>query len=713
MHASPASPPRRGPLGTRIRCCAYTFNMGNNANLEITDLLVPVVKGGGAAAWSKDHDRSRAAAAPPTAGAGYRRAVCPVSAGAEPGNEGNTAQYDVDSRQGGTGSRTTTGALPKRCWCAECRYWALLRNQLQFIFQECRHDIQLECAVANGSASAAAPDLRLIFSFKRQEHRQRAGHINYIQRRHPHRFTRDLVFFSFAETQSALTPFVKQWKQYLYDKGGFDICEQTNARLEHQDKFGGGLWQSFAAKIATNINGNLKTLLLAKGQLFEKNREVNNANQHGGKMNLNPRIKKFFGICPENELVPNPKKAFTGRVLKVRHSKLKILCIGAHFPIGKIAKLLEAENCDDHGGEPPGARAPGTSGTTSSAPSTTTEKRIRVNARVNVVSASTSATGTTGAASAAPATAHDHQQSLIVRSAATLEQCKYVMARNLRRMLARAAEADLLDNDTLVMLSGDVNSRTLLLQEAAGGGSTSSSTGGEHQLHHQREIRTRAVDLLTETLRDRRYCAAIQNRLVHGQANWIDLSTACGTNHFVTYKFHEQYEQRVPLSVEDVAEIVAGASSSSGVTKMKLSADDTAAGMAGRTTTAATSSSASAAAAGGASAGVLAASSSGSGAEGGSDLYETALDRICDFVGPNALYKDRVEEGKRFRRFHFPAAADRVILFQPRGGAVDKLHIDELDVVPVGEQKGSDHKPLAVFFDLYVRGQLDSWRQLL
>lgn len=45
-----------------------------------------------------------------------------------------------------------------------------------------------------------------------------------------------------------------------------------------------------------------------------------------------------------------------------------------------------------------------------------------------------------------------------------------------------------------------------------------------------------------------------------------------------------------------------------------------------------------------------------------------------------------------------------MILFQPRGGAVDKLHIDELDVVPVGEQKGSDHKPLAVFFDLYVRG---------
>ncbi|CAD7963251.1 unnamed protein product, partial [Amoebophrya sp. A25] len=137
---------------------------------------------------------------------------------------------------------------------------------------------------------------------------------------------RDLVLFAFAETQSPLTPFVTKYRRSLSTKHGLDIQEQTNARIEHQEKFGGGVWQSFTAKLATNINGNLKTLLLASSRLFYH------------------KPQTFFGICPEEGLGPlvtNPKKAFSGKLLRLRKGRLKILCVGAHFPIASIARHLE------------------------------------------------------------------------------------------------------------------------------------------------------------------------------------------------------------------------------------------------------------------------------------------------------------------------------------------------------------------------------------
>ncbi|CAD7963253.1 unnamed protein product [Amoebophrya sp. A25] len=86
-----------------------------------------------------------------------------------------------------------------------------------------------------------------------------------------------------------------------------------------------------------------------------------------------------------------------------------------------------------------------------------------------------------------------------------------------------------------------------------------------------------------------------------------------------------------------------------------------------------------------------------------SDPYYVGLERLRHKLGEEVFHRDKVEEGKRFKRFHFPAAADRLLLFQPRGGACDYLHINELDIIPIGEQTGSDHKPLVVTFDMYIK----------
>ncbi|CAD7963757.1 unnamed protein product [Amoebophrya sp. A120] len=656
--------------------------------------------------------------------------------------------------------------------------------------------------------------------------------------------TRDLIFFSFAETQSALTPFVKKWKKQLADKRGLDICEQTNARIEHQEKFGGGMWQSLTAKLATNWNGNLKTLLLAKSSVFQ------------------PQPKTFFGICPEHENIPNPKKAFSGKELRLRNSKVKILCIGAHFPIGKIARHLEqntydvgwrngeeyfphcvpgsshfapedhivasSSSCSSAGGSDSRSRvddrgkkaAPvatsSLSGETSAINGSTASSlynqmnhtgtstsvhpsstdRIRPlpagssqyqhgphqprtmvvpeppdfyrqnlynyqsggsgpstasngtsgprNGEVNGIPSNFARAHEAGSSHAVPPQPQPEKKHALSRgNNDVLESCKYVMARNLRRMLARAAEAGMLDNDTLVMLSGDVNSRTLLLFDPgitmqhsrgpSGGASTTTSStsaapqqrrGGNFHAggravastasttspqdhHHQfksslntstygtskQQGRLVVKDLLTETLRDRRYCAAISNRLVEGTGNWIDLSTACGTQHWVTYKFHENYEQKHPLSVEDMAHVLNQPNSLDRRTRSGSYYEQSAAVVSFSSNTEHFEVDKNSSC-----------TNTGSSANGEPrDAYAAALDRISAFEGPGALYRDRADEGKRFKRFHFPAAADRVLLFQPRGGAVDQLHVDELDIVVVSEQQGSDHKPLVVVFDLYVK----------
>ncbi len=345
---------------------------------------------------------------------------------------------------------------------------------------------------------------------------------------------RDLVLMAFAETQSPLTPFVTKYGKILAEQYGLDIIEHCNARREHQDKFGGTVWQAITAKVATNINGNLKTMMFGSSKYF-KTRPVT-----------------FFGVCPEHEHIPNPKKAFAGKLLVCKESKAKILCVGAHFPIGSIGKHMEGND-----------------------------------------------------------------------EVAVMESCKYVMARNLRRVLVRATQAGMFDNDTLLICVGDLNSRTCLPS---------------------------GVDILTETLKDRRYCAAIMHKLVDGhRGNWIDLSTACGTQHWITYKYKESHSDPVPVHAEKLFEDIDY--------QWPIRTEK--------------------------------------------DLYLHVLDEFIA-LGNTGFVRDKVEQGKPLKRFHFPSAADRVLLFQPRGGAVDQIHIDQLDIVPLSNQHGSDHKPICVNFDLYI-----------
>lgn len=86
------------------------------------------------------------------------------------------------------------------------------------------------------------------------------------------------------------------------------------------------------------------------------------------------------------------------------------------------------------------------------------------------------------------------------------------------------------------------------------------------------------------------------------------------------------------------------------------------------------------------------------------------LDHYQSLVWPQAWYNDcksqlstsKFTSSVRPIRFHYPAAADRILIFQPRGGAVDHIHIDQLEITPIPTQIGSDHKPIAIKFDLYV-----------
>jgi len=88
------------------------------------------------------------------------------------------------------------------------------------------------------------------------------------------------------------------------------------------------------------------------------------------------------------------------------------------------------------------------------------------------------------------------------------------MARALRRVLVRAHQAKMLDPDTLVILGGDLNSRTIM---------------------------PCGLDVLTETLKDKKFCQAILYKIL-AKGNWIDLTSACGTQHWITYKYHTNYQ---------------------------------------------------------------------------------------------------------------------------------------------------------------------------
>ncbi|CAE7239203.1 unnamed protein product [Symbiodinium natans] len=94
-----------------------------------------------------------------------------------------------------------------------------------------------------------------------------------------------------------------------------------------------------------------------------------------------------------------------------------------------------------------------------------------------------------------------------------LEEAKFLMARTLRKVLRKAHRAGLLDDGTLLILQGDLNSRTVL--PSAG-----------HQL-----------DVLSEVLADKSLQAAIQAGMPFLDGEWFEPSTSDPLELPVTYKF--------------------------------------------------------------------------------------------------------------------------------------------------------------------------------
>lgn len=129
----------------------------------------------------------------------------------------------------------------------------------------------------------------------------------------------DLCFSSFVETRLTMTSWLQD---YLAAKPApLDRAVSQNACRE-----GGDNW---LASLAASYNGNLKTVLAFAGSMFEVVKD-----------------KVLFGRLSEGQTtltkaVPNPKKAFIGRLLTIRESGVQLCFVGAHFPIKAIANALE------------------------------------------------------------------------------------------------------------------------------------------------------------------------------------------------------------------------------------------------------------------------------------------------------------------------------------------------------------------------------------
>lgn len=153
----------------------------------------------------------------------------------------------------------------------------------------------------------------------------------------------DLVFASLVETRVALS----DWKQAFLKKKKkgeqphLDSMVHTNARAEGSESGGtGSIFSSFGIRkmvegMVADYNGNLKTLVA-----YARKR-------------LEPGKEQLFGRLPEAKVggvaVPNPKKAFTGSVVRATDGSetFRLCLVGAHFPIDRIRAALEdPENRD-------------------------------------------------------------------------------------------------------------------------------------------------------------------------------------------------------------------------------------------------------------------------------------------------------------------------------------------------------------------------------
>lgn len=214
-----------------------------------------------------------------------------------------------------------------------------------------------------------------------------------------------------------------------------------------------------------------------------------------------------------------------------------------------------------------------------------------------------------------------------------LHGAKIALAKVLRKILRRAARRGLVDNSTILILQGDLNSRTVLVD-----------TGKE----------VVATDLLKEVLRDRALQTAIHQNLPLPSGTWQEVVDCEASSLPVTYKYHDELGKLYTQASDDgdaapavtIGDVLEAAKVASG----KLVED--------------------------------------------SDAYKRIMDAVGPekLAEWGFVYK----EGS-FRPFRFPASADRVICWAPLGLAQRlKWELPQGGYKVLHSQDGSDHRPVTL-----------------
>ncbi|CAE7728454.1 unnamed protein product [Symbiodinium microadriaticum] len=217
-------------------------------------------------------------------------------------------------------------------------------------------------------------------------------------------------------------------------------------------------WTSVLDGMAEKYNGNLKTLLLFSRSRFRRD----------------PESLPLFGRLPDKRVaglaLPNPKKAFIGRSLLSRHEELHFCFAGA------MELLRQAASWERNG--------------------------LKMRPEKNHMPMGGAHFPISDIAAALEDPKKDN-----------LEEAKILLARTLRKVLCKAQRMGLLDDGTILILQGDLNSRTVLRP-----------SGNQ-------------LDVLSEVMADKELQAAIRVGLPLLDGEWFEPSNADPSELPVTYKF--------------------------------------------------------------------------------------------------------------------------------------------------------------------------------
>jgi len=142
----------------------------------------------------------------------------------------------------------------------------------------------------------------------------------------------DIVFATLVETRLCMTEWVDAFQSH--NRGyKLDSVLPQNARIECKKNTKSHV-RSFMEGLAASYNGNLKSLLAFDSAVW-----------------VEETAGLLFGRLTEARIaglpIPNPKKAFMGRTV-CEQGGLRLCFVGAHFPIAKLAAVLEDTSQKDN-----------------------------------------------------------------------------------------------------------------------------------------------------------------------------------------------------------------------------------------------------------------------------------------------------------------------------------------------------------------------------